>query len=164
MIPVLDVARYIINYSNEKEYSISNLKLQKLLYFVQAYYLSFTSSHEPCFNEEIEAWDFGPVVPIVYHEFKAYGGSDIPPITSYYKLGSENNIWSIRKVPFSKECIREEDQVIIRSIVDKFALYSASALVALTHSQTPWKQAYTPHENAIITKDSIREYFDGNKG
>lgn len=162
MLAVLDVARFIINYSNEKEYSISNLKLQKLLYFVQAYYLSFTKSHEPCFEEEIEAWDFGPVVPLVYHEFKAFGGSDIPTITSYYEFGSENNIWSIRKVPFSQESISEENREIISSVVDKFALYSASALVALTHRQTPWKNAYRPHENRIITKDSIKEYFYGN--
>lgn len=54
-----------------------------MLYFVQAYYLTFTSSQEPCFSDEIEAWDSGPVVPAVYHKFKHFGGSDIPTI---YKL------------------------------------------------------------------------------
>lgn len=58
LLPVMDVARFIINYSNERDYSISNLKLQKLLYFVQAYYLTSTEEHEPCFKEDIEAWDF----------------------------------------------------------------------------------------------------------
>ena len=67
MHSALDVARYIINYSNKKDYHISNLKLQKLLYFTQAYYLAFTDSHKPCFPERIEAWNFGPVVPEVYH-------------------------------------------------------------------------------------------------
>lgn len=36
------------------------------------------SRGQPCFKEEIEAWDFGPVVPEVYHEFKIFGSSDIP--------------------------------------------------------------------------------------
>lgn len=161
MIPVLDVARYIINYSNEKNYSISNLKLQKLLYFVQAYYLAFTCSHEPCFNDEIEAWDFGPVVPSVYHEFKSFGGGEIPPVTSYYTLENQNNFWSIREVPFDNSCISSDNKKIINDIVDKFGAYSAADLVQLTHNQTPWKNAYHPRQNAIITKDAIRGYFSG---
>lgn len=161
MISALDVARYIINYSNEKNYSISNLKLQKLLYFVQAYYLAFTPSHEPCFSEEIEAWDFGPVVPSVYREFKSFGGGDIPPVTSYYNLKSENNFWSIQEVPYDTNCISKRDKDLINDIVDKFSAYSASELVKITHNQAPWKKVYVPQRNAIITKDAIRGYFNG---
>lgn len=161
MISALDVARYIINYSNERNYSISNLKLQKLLYFVQAYYLAFTPSHEPCFREEIEAWDFGPVVPSVYREFKSFGGGDIPPVTSYYNLESENNFWSIREVPYDSNCISKRDKELINDIIDKFSAYSASELVKITHNQAPWKNAYIPQRNAIITKEAIRGYFNG---
>lgn len=53
MYNVLDVCRYVINYSNDKDYDISNLKLQKLLYFIQAYFL--INKNETCFNETIEA-------------------------------------------------------------------------------------------------------------
>ena len=60
---VLDVCRHVINYSNEHDYGISNLKLQKVLYFIQAYFLTKKKDHTPCFDEKIEAWDFGPVVP-----------------------------------------------------------------------------------------------------
>lgn len=52
---VLDVCRYVINYSNDKDYGISNLKLQKILYFIQAYFL--ISANKKCFEEKIEAWD-----------------------------------------------------------------------------------------------------------
>ena len=69
---VLGVSRYIINYCNENYYLISNLKLQKILYFVQAFFLE--AKNEECFREEIEAWDFGPVVPEVYREYRKYGG------------------------------------------------------------------------------------------
>ena len=58
MLDTLNVARYIINYSNQEKYGISNLRLQKLLYFVQAYYL--ISSGNPCFDDRIEAWGFRP--------------------------------------------------------------------------------------------------------
>ena len=55
MYNVLEICSYIINYSNEKEYDISNLKLQKLLYFIQVYFL--IKNDEPYFEERIEAWD-----------------------------------------------------------------------------------------------------------
>ena len=78
MYDAIDVSRYVINYSNQHEYGISNLKLQKILYFIQAYFLMSTLNHTACFQDVIEAWDFGPVVPSVYHEFKQYGAGDIP--------------------------------------------------------------------------------------
>ena len=162
MNKVMDIARYIINYSNEKEYSISNLKLQKLLYFVQAYFLAFTQSHEPCFNERIEAWDFGPVVPSVYREFKQFGSSTIPPVKSYLEC-STDNIWSVQKKLFSDDVIDQKNREIIGEIVDKFASYSAGELVDLTHNQKPWKSAYQPFLNREITKKSIKEYFGGNE-
>ena len=49
--------------------------MQKILYFIQAEFL--VSENEPCFYEEIEAWNFGPVVPEVYHVYKIFGGSNI---------------------------------------------------------------------------------------
>lgn len=73
---VLDVCRYVIGYCNANDYPISNLKLQKLLYFIQAYFL--TQLGRPCFAEDIEAWDFGPVVPEAYHQYKQFGAGSIP--------------------------------------------------------------------------------------
>ncbi len=158
---VLDVCRYVINYSNEKDYGISNLKLQKILYFIQAYFLSYTESHKPCFAEEIEAWDFGPVVPAAYHEYKQYGSGDIPTITSYINFDVDN-IWEISRVDFNDDCICEDDKAIINGVVDKFSDYSATDLVTLTHNQAPWKDAYEPHKNKEITIDAIRRYFSEN--
>ena len=62
MYNVLDICRYVIKYSNEKKYGVSNLKLQKLLYFIQAYFIIKNNDNAPCFKEKIEAWNFGPVV------------------------------------------------------------------------------------------------------
>lgn len=157
----LDVARYIINYSNRMKYGISNLKLQKLLYFVQAEFLAFTERKEPCFMEEIEAWGFGPVVPEVYQEFKQYGSSNIPTITKYYEVNDE---WEIIEKKYNENCIQLQDREIINQTVDGFADYSAAALVNITHNQDPWNNAYAEGMNMIISKESIKEYFesDGN--
>ena len=156
---VLDVCRYVINYSNKHDYGISNLKLQKVLYFIQAYFLTNKKSHTPCFNEKIEAWDFGPVVPEAYHEYKQYGSGDIPTIKSYILLDNEN-IWNSKRVLCNDDVITNEDKNLIDKVVDKFSDYSATDLVSLTHRQSPWIDVYVPHQNNEITLDAIRKYFN----
>lgn len=96
---VLDVCKYVIDYSNEKEYGISNLKLQKILYFIQAYFLIKQPSR-CCFDDKIEAWDFGPVVPKAYRKYKQFGSSDIPTIIDFEK--SDSN-----------DCITGDDKILL---------------------------------------------------
>lgn len=144
---VLDVCQYVIDYSNEKEYGISNLKLQKILYFIQAYFL-INQPSRCCFDDRIEAWDFGPVVPKAYRKYKQFGGSDIPTIMDFEKTDSN-------------DCIADADKNLIKTVIDKFADYSATDLVGLTHKQSPWIDAYIPHMNREITPEAIKEYFNG---
>lgn len=158
MYRVLDVCRYVINFSNKKDYGVSNLKLQKLLYFIQVYFLMNSKNHEPCFAEQIEAWDFGPVVPVAYHEYKQYGSTDIPYINSYIDF-DENNPWNASTIEYSEDCISDEDKQLIDDVINKLADYSATDLVTITHCQAPWMDAYVPYQNNIITIDSIEEYF-----
>ncbi len=157
----LDIARYIINYSNDKEFGISNLKLQKLLYFVQAEFLAFTDEKKPCFEEEIEAWGFGPVVPCVYQEYKQFGSANIPTIDEYYDISDD---WNIVKTRYDNSIISDKHKDIINGIIQGFAEYSAAALVNITHQQAPWLDVYEEGMNNVITKSSIRRYFeeDGN--
>ena len=157
---VLDVCRHVINYSNEHDYGISNLKLQKVLYFIQAYFLTKKKDHTPCFDEKIEEWDFGPVVPEAYHEYKQYGSGDIPTIESYIMF-DENDIWNSKRIEFEDTTIADEDKALIDKVIDKFADYSATDLVSLTHRQSPWIDAYAPYQNHEITIKAIREYFNG---
>lgn len=159
MYHVLDVCRFIINYSNEREYGISNLKLQKILYFIQAYFLINTEEKRPCFRERIEAWDFGPVVPEAYREYKQYGSSDIPTIRSYIKF-DEENLWDTQRITYDDTKIELPDKEMIEAVIDKFADYSATDLVTITHNQAPWEDAYEPHMNHEITLKAIEEYFN----
>ena len=154
---VLDVSRYIIDYSNKKDYGISNLKLQKVLYFVQAYFLIQTG--HPCFNEKIEAWDFGPVVPKAYCEYKQYGCGDIPTTKSFIMIDKNNN-WNSKRVEFKEIAISDDDKSLIDKVVDKFSEYSATDLVELTQHQIPWMDAIVSNQSNEITNKSIFEYFN----
>ncbi|MGL6168774.1 MAG: Panacea domain-containing protein [Fusobacteriaceae bacterium] len=154
MNTVLDICRFIVNYSNKNSYGVSNLKLQKLLYFVQAKFLLETD--KPCFEEKIEAWDYGPVVPEAYHEFKEYGGMNIPTIHRYKS--------SIQKseIEFDEKIIISESRDKIISVLDFFENYTAGNLIDITHKQDPWKNAYISTFK-IIENDSIKRYFNEQK-
>ena len=144
MYSVIDVAKYIILYCKQHGYSISNLKLQKLLYFVQAQFL--VTLGRPAFDEEIEAWDFGPVVPEAYQYFKIWGSAEIPKVVAD---GADGKIYI-------------EDQKVMDEILGECASYSASYLVEITHHQSPWVNAYERNCSNIISKNAIKEFFERN--
>lgn len=159
MYRVLDICRYIINYCNDKDYNLSNLKLQKMLYFIQAFYLCKTDEKEPCFQEKIEAWDFGPVVPVAYHEYKQFGSANIPKVLFYIEY-NDGNFWESKVVPYNDQVIADKDKTQIMALVDNLAKYSTTTLVSITHQQTPWKAAYACGKNTEIDLESIRSYFN----
>lgn len=142
MYSALDVAKYVIQYCGERHYFLSNLKLQKILYFIQAEFLIVKGY--PCFYEDIEAWAFGPVVPDVYHEYKIFGSAGI--VTS-------------DSVDYAKE-IQDQDLNLINGIVDDTAEYSTSALVDITLHQKPWEVAYSKYRNNKISNQSIKNFFE----
>ena len=155
MYDALDVSRYVINYSNSKLNGISNLKLQKILYFIQVYFLIKTK--KPCFLDKIEAWNFGPVIPRVYNEFKQYGASNIHQITRYVEY-SKDNIWTAKYRLFNPNIILKKDKEYIEFIINMFSNYSATELTELTHNQAPWKDAYLKDKEITISK--LIEYFN----
>ncbi len=70
----IDIAKYIINKCTNEQHPISNLQLQKILYYIQK---SFLESDMLAFDDEFEAWQFGPVVPEVYYQYCGFGSLSI---------------------------------------------------------------------------------------
>ena len=126
----------LVGDKGERE-GITNLKLQKILYFAQAYFLSKLS--RPLFNENIEAWEYGPVVPTVYRKYSKHGSETIL---------SEKD----------EDTISDEDKVNLKRIWELFGGYSARRLVDIAHAHSPWKDAYASH-NKVISHKSISEYY-----
>jgi uncharacterized phage-associated protein len=75
MYNVLDIADYVIEKCVDDGHAISNLQLQKILYFIQKKFLQV--KNEVAFPERIEAWQFGPVVPDAYYDYCGYGAMEI---------------------------------------------------------------------------------------
>lgn len=150
MYTAREVSYRIIAESHAKEHLVSNLKLQKLLYLVQAYFL--VELGYPCFREEIEAWDFGPVVPCVYHEFKQFGSASI------YLPQDVREAWtSSGNEEYVAASVCKEIEALV-TVVGEYAPYSSTELTRLTLSQTPWYSAIRSPTN-IITHQSLIDYF-----
>ncbi len=143
MATVLNVAAYIVNKCGE----ITTMKLQKLVYYCQAWSLAW--DEEPLFDEDFQAWANGPVSPILFnlHKGSFVVGSDFLEKHSNYT--------------FNKNEIETMDAVLA-DLKDK----SPQWLSDLTHSERPWKEArkgYAPGElcNVVITKESMQDYYGG---
>lgn len=135
----LNVAKYIINYCNTKEHPISNLKLQKILYYIQGYSLALRN--QPAFNEDIQVWPYGPVVKPVYDTFSIYAAKSI------------NNVDDV-------ELNDNELQAIIQIVADEKMYIPVWDLVEQTHEEAPWKYTKQVYGiGSIIPKDFIRDYF-----
>ena len=119
--PAMKVARYIVTYCNAHACPISNLKLQKILYFAWIDY--YKAKKEYLFGDYMCAWQLGPVVPDVYYEFCVYGGM---PITQEYP-----------------ETLATEDQALLNAIIPRYASQTAGELVARSHQPgKPWDLTY----------------------
>lgn len=74
MFDALTIARYVVNKCTKDGCPISNLQLQKILFYVQKLFLA---CGQVAFYDRIEAWQFGPVVPSVYYQFCGFGAMPI---------------------------------------------------------------------------------------
>lgn len=136
-----DVAKYFLSLIDEDEGDfISNLKLQKLLYYAQGFHLAMFD--EPLFDDSIEAWAHGPVVGKVYNEYIIQGANPIP-------RPSELNL----------ETLDERVRDFLHEVYSVFGQYDAWKLRKMTHDEPPWKDTYVEGENNVISHASMKEYF-----
>lgn len=140
MRKAIDIAHYFLELFKFDEEGLSNLKLNKLLYYAQGF--SYQRFSKPLFSDDIEAWPYGPVVAEVYKAFQPCGKNPITPIGKEPELTSE-----------------EEDLLI--DVAREYGKCSASGLVSLTHkSGSSWSMIYTPHmDGNVIPKSLIEDYF-----
>lgn len=119
----------------DSEY-ITNLKLQKLLYYAQGYFLA--KKDIPLFDDDFLAWEHGPVIRKIYDKYKK-NGSDGIRYTEDFKI-----------------VIDLETERILEEVYNEYGQYTAWKLRNMTHEESPWK---TTQRNEIISKEKIKDYF-----
>ena len=146
MISAKTLAKYLIYLMRKiqgKDYDLTPMKLQKLLYYCQGYSLALTG--KPIFAEPIEAWEHGPVVDSVYQEYRQYKNNVIP-------ANESSNF----------ENLNETEKSIACFVVDEKKWLSAYALSDATHKEMPWldtfeREAY--FHNDVISNEKIKNFF-----
>ncbi len=142
MYKAIDIARYILYRYTTMELPITNLKLQKILYFVQRE--SLKKKNVALFVDNIEAWQFGPVVPEVYYRYAGYGGMKI-------------DVYDDPKIN-----INEEDINLIDNVIESYKHQSPWLMVDETHMKGfAWDRTCNNYQNAyhpVISIEEIKNY------
>lgn len=141
MAKAMDVANFFIDMASKDMNSdlMTNLRLQKLLYFSQAWCLA--RYHKPLFPEDFTAWQFGPIVRNVYDQFNSYGRNPIKEKNGAY----------------DSESFTDNELSVLIDVLSYYGKYATSSLVDMSHKTDPWRK----HEECkeTIPIDEIEEYF-----
>ncbi len=124
MINSLNIARYFIvkAYQDGIEAEMTNMKVQKLLYYAQSLHLALYD--QPLFSEEIQAWRYGPVCPPAYQYYSEFEANQLPIPSSEIIL----------EIP-------DDQKLVLEEVWDYFGGYHAYRLSGMTHLEFPWKKA-----------------------
>jgi|688.fasta_scaffold138291_2 uncharacterized phage-associated protein len=146
------VANFFLDKAKKQQIGLSPLKLIKLVYIAHGWALALTE-HQ-LFDEQIEAWQHGPVIPSLYHEFKNYGSRPIkePAVEFDFTTGEMVK----PKIPENAEIV-----TILDKVWDVYHTCSAVQLRGLTHqANTPWSECYQKGmKHLVIDNDKIKSHY-----
>lgn len=137
-VSVTAAAKYICEKSG---WTITQLALQKILYLAHMVHLGRAS--EPLVHGDFEAWDYGPVHPILYHKIKAYGSKPVP------------------KVLYPKDELGPAHLATLNEACERLLKKSPGELVQNTHWENgAWAKNYSAGAKGIVISefDIVQEY------
>ena len=137
-----DVAEFLLHLADQDSNNndITNLKLQKLVYYVQGFHLAM---HDVAlFPDKISAWQYGPVVADLYQLYKKNGNNVISPDPDY--------VPTAEPTPAQVELMQE--------VFDVYGQFSAWKLRDMTHEETPWREASRANVDEI-SPEAMKDYF-----
>jgi uncharacterized phage-associated protein len=145
-VNALLVAEYFVDKANKEQKPLTNKKLQKLIYYAQAW--SMVLRDKVLFDEKIEAWVHGPAVKSVYNKYKIYGFSLIKKTADEAAL----------------KAIPADAKTLLDSIWSVYGKFDADYLEMLTHSEIPWQEAReglqkSDNSENEISLDSMRAFY-----
>lgn len=124
------VANFILDACHEGGREVTNLSLQKIAFFCHAW--SLVNLGRPLIKHRFEAWEFGPVLPYLYRDFRSFG--DQPIRSKAKRINPQTG--TLETVPYKFDY--DTDQ-LLRKVVKFYSLLRAGDLVELTHAEGgPW--------------------------
>lgn len=142
MYDVRDIANFVLDSADRRNLSITNLSLQKLLYFIHGWFYSIYD--EPLVRNKFEAWQYGPVQRVIYDQFKTFKNGPIRGVRATY-IDPETGE-SVYKLPK----VETNHASLIEQVIDKYAKFTAGQLVEESHAEdSPWEYVWHQAEEVV---------------
>lgn len=146
---------FIQRAKEDKIPNLSPMKLQKLMYYAQAWHLRV--KNEPLLDDNFARWKHGPVIPAIYHEFKDFGYKPITSMATTLSMDGDADGYSIHipQIPASDKTAWS----LIDAIIKRYGRVSAQTLSERTHGEgSGWAIGLhgVPADGSVITHDQIK--------
>jgi len=151
---------FVVAYCSINSCTITPLKLQKILYYIQSWHVAKFNKHT-LFNELPEAWVNGPVYRSVYNMYKQNFYRTSPILLKI----AENQAETILSIKKDELDVEKEQIEVIHTITKFYASFEEQQLVLMTHTDAPWNIARIGFDdfercNKDITADSMYEFYN----
>lgn len=159
----MDIANYLVVLAKENGKTITNLKLQKILYFVNAKYL-VDNQGTPLMKEKFQRWAYGPVMYNVYSSFRDRGADPIEETVGTFELNQTNPFASKFK-PFNEDEIDDGVKSVTKYVFCSLIDVNPFDLVKFTHEESLWsdyEKQIDERDAPDYTDDEIYKYFKEN--
>lgn len=154
----IQTANWFIDKAKQQNSELTPMKVQKLIYIAHGWHLAL--SGKPLISEDVQAWQYGPVVPEVFHRLKRYGKNQITD--NIIEVTSDNHI-EVPRIP--------QDDVFANALLEKvwevYSQYGGIQLSQLTHAPSaPWSEKWNEMQTqglsqSAIPLSSIQKYYSG---
>jgi len=148
------IANYFIERAKVSGDQLSPMKLQKLVYYAAGWFAGYTGN--PLVDEAPQAWQYGPVFPSLYQEFKEFGSGAISKKATVFDFSKFNFV----------EAAEPEDSAVrkfLENVWDSYGKYTGIALSEMTHAAgSPWDQTWqlaSGVRNMSIPFELVRDHF-----
>jgi uncharacterized phage-associated protein len=160
------VANFLLDTAKENQSFLTPMKLQKLVYFAHGWCLGL--QNRPLINEQVEAWDFGPVIPSLYHKFKDFGNAQITRPASDFDYSQVDFPFVIPTIPTDDTEESTYAIALLTRIWEIYGGFSAAQFSNMTHeADSPWDKVRKQYaktgmripRGTHIPQSDIRDYF-----
>jgi uncharacterized phage-associated protein len=152
----LAVANYFLDLASENKKTLGPMKLQKLVYYAHGWNLAI--KNVALIDECVEAWEYGPVIPSIYHAFKQFGSGPITEKATKLEFVDSDSFRIVTPTIEDPETMQ-----FLKTIWEGYGDLSAMRLSNMTHQpDSPWSEIYAANrgrKGVDIPDSKIRDYF-----
>ena len=148
------VANKFLDLAQQEKKPLTQMQIQKLVYISHGFHLALTN--EPLIDENVQAWQYGPVISSLYDEFRGFGNQPITRKATTTTIDDDFN--AIHTTPIITD---DQTSRLVNAVWDKYKIYSGANLSNLTHQDgTPWSIAFDNNKpSSTIDNQTIQNYY-----